>query len=216
MSNMHRILWFDERVRAKRHPNARELAERFEISVRQAGRDIEYMQSSLRAPLTYNAKRRGYEYEDEAYLLPSVFLTETDVRILNYLIYKYEEAARSMGYVEGLDRVVQTLKRFVPYQPNAGLLPLPTFYVDAQLANRKHEIDQAVANGEKLRVTYRETDADEVEEYAVTIHPYQIYSQSDRMQLIAFCEASGEVEYYRLDRLTRVERTGEAYRKEAE
>jgi predicted DNA-binding transcriptional regulator YafY len=47
VSNMHRILWFDERVRAMRNPNARDLAEQFEISVRQAGRDIEYMQSSL-------------------------------------------------------------------------------------------------------------------------------------------------------------------------
>ena len=209
MSNMHRILWFDERVRAGAFPNARELAERFEISVRQAGRDIEYMQSSLLAPLTYNAKRRGYEYEDAAYLLPSVFLTETDIRILNYLIYKYEEAARSMGYVEGLDRVVQTLKRFVPYQPEAS--DLPAFYVDAELANGKHALDRAIADGEKLRVTYRDVE----ETYTVTIHPYQAYARPDGVQVIAFCEQSGEVEYYRLERLSRIERTGEAYRRGA-
>jgi len=209
MSNMHRILWFDERVRAGAYPNARELAERFEISVRQAGRDIEYMQSSLHAPLSYNARRRGYEYGDAAYILPSVFLTETDIRILNYLIYKYEEAARSMGYVEGLDRVVQTLKRFVPYQPEES--DLPAFFVDAHLANRKHELDRAIASGEKLRVTY----ADGEETYTVTIHPYQAYARPSGVQVIAFCEQSGEVEYYRLEKLSEIERTGDAYRREA-
>ncbi|HZG57209.1 helix-turn-helix transcriptional regulator [Paenibacillus sp.] len=208
MSNMHRILWFDERVRAGAFPNARELAERFEISIRQAGRDVEYMQSSLLAPLTYNAKRRGYEYEDAAYRLPSVFLTETDIRILNYLIYKYEEAARSMGYLEGLDRVVQTLKRFVPYQPEESDFPI--FFVDAGLANRKHELDRAIADGEKLRVTY----ADGEDTYTVTIHPYQAYARPNGVQVIAFCEQSGEVEYYRLERFSKVVRTGEAYRRD--
>jgi predicted DNA-binding transcriptional regulator YafY len=205
---MHRILWFDERIRAKQYPNAKDLAERFEISVRQAGRDIEYMQSSLRAPMTYNAKRRGYEYENEAYILPSVFLTETDVRILNFLIYKYEEAAGSMGYVEGLDRVVQTLKRFVPYQPEESEMPM--FYVDAELADKKHTVDCAIKLSHKLRLTYR----DEEGEYTVVVHPYRTFSQSSRLYVIAWCESSGEVEYYCLERLGHIECTGEGYRKE--
>jgi len=194
-------MWFDEQTRAKRYPNAKMLSEQFEISVRQAGRDIEYMQDSLRAPMTYNAKQRGYEYKDEAYILPSVFLTETDIRILNFLIYKYEEAARSMGYVEGLDRVVQTLKRFVPYQPEESELPL--FHVNAEVANRKHDIDQAIKNSCKLHLTY----VDGEETYVVDVHPYRIYSESSNIHVIAFCEQSDEVEYYRLDRITRIENT---------
>ncbi|WP_282940142.1 WYL domain-containing protein [Paenibacillus sp. RC67] len=205
MSNMHRILWFDERIRAKRYPNAKDLAEQFEISVRQAGRDIEYMQSSLRAPISYNAKHRGYEYEDAAYILPSVFLTETDVRILSFLIYKYEEAAQSMGYIEGLDRVVQTLKRFVPYQPEESDIPI--FYVDTQQANMKHSIDQAIKQNQKLQITYQEGE----EEYTVLIHPYRIFTQSSQLYVIAFCEQSGEVEYYALEQMTNIALTGAAY-----
>jgi predicted DNA-binding transcriptional regulator YafY len=205
---MHRIMLFDEKIRAKRYPNANDLAECFEISVRQAGRDIEYMQNSLRAPMTYNAKYRGYEYEDEAYILPSVFLTETDIRILNFLIYKYEEAAESMGYVEGLDRVVQTLKRFVPYQPEDSDIPM--FYVNTEIANRKHCIDKAIKQGQKLRITYREGE----DEYTVVVHPYRMYSQSSRVYVIAFCEQSGEVEYYRLEQMTHIACTGEGYCKD--
>jgi predicted DNA-binding transcriptional regulator YafY len=66
-------------------------------------------------------------------------------------------------------------------------------------------------SGEKLRVTYK----DGAETYTVTIHPYQAYARQSGVQVIAFCEQSGEVEYYRLERLSRIERTGDAYRREA-
>jgi predicted DNA-binding transcriptional regulator YafY len=207
---MHRIMWFDEHIRAKRYPNAKDLAERFEISIRQAGRDIEYMQNSLRTPMNYSAKRRGYEYADDAYILPSVFLTETDIRILNFLIYKYEEAAESMGYVEGLDRVVQTLKRFVPYQPEESDIPM--IYVDTEMVNRKHDIDRAIKLSQKLRITYREGE----EEFTVLVHPYRMYSQSSQIFVIAFCEQSGEVEYYRIEQIQYIVCTGEGYRKDIE
>lgn len=207
MSNMHRILWFDEQIRARRFPNAKALAEHFEISVRQAGRDIEYMQDSLRAPMSYNAKSRGYEYNDAAYILPSVFLTETDIRIVNFLIYKYEEAVKSMGYVEGLDRVVQTLKRFVPYQPEDS--ELPAFIVDARAAQHKHDIDRAIERGHKLSIVY----ADSAGEHEVDIHPYRTYSQPApaHMAVIAWCEQSGEVEHFRLDQIELIRCSGQSY-----
>lgn len=59
MPSIHRIQWFDARVRTGRYPSARSLAERFEISHRQAQRDIEYIRDSLGAPLEYVASRRG-------------------------------------------------------------------------------------------------------------------------------------------------------------
>ncbi len=207
MSNMHRILWFDEQIRSRHFPNAKALAEHFEISARQAGRDIEYMQESLRAPMSYNARRRGYEYNDAAYILPSVFLTETDIRIVNFLIYKYEEAVKSIGYVEGLDRVIQTLKRFVPYQPEDS--ELPAFIVDTRTAQHKHDIDQAIERGHKLHIVY----ADNVGEHEVDIHPYRTYSQAtqEHVAVIAWCEQSGEVEHFRLDRIESIRCSGQTY-----
>lgn len=207
MSNMHRILWFDEQIRSRRFPNAKALAEQFEISVRQAGRDIEYMQESLRAPMSYNARSRGYVYHDAAYILPSVFLTETDILIVNFLIYKYEEAVKSIGYVEGLDRVIQTLKRFVPYQPED--IELPAFIVDTRTAQNKHDIDQAIERGHKLHIVY----ADNVGEHEVDIHPYRTYSQAAQghVAVIAWCEQSGEVEHFRLDRIESISCSGQTY-----
>ena len=46
-----RMIWFHNRVAANAYPNAGTLAEQFEISSRQAQRDIEYMRDSMNAPL---------------------------------------------------------------------------------------------------------------------------------------------------------------------
>lgn len=51
MPMLHRIQWVDAQIRAGRYPNARALAAAFEISHRQALRDLAYMRDSLGAPL---------------------------------------------------------------------------------------------------------------------------------------------------------------------
>ncbi|CAM4425731.1 hypothetical protein L1N85_26590 [Paenibacillus alkaliterrae] len=82
MSNMHRIGWFDQQVRAGNYPNSSLLAKEFEISKRQAARDIEYMEMSLRAPLKYVAKHRVYCYEDEAFVLPHMYMSDEEKKVL--------------------------------------------------------------------------------------------------------------------------------------
>lgn len=70
MSNYQRIIWFHNKVINKCYPNARLLSQHFEISVRQAQQDIEYMRDSMNAPLIYCNIQRGYQYEKD-FILPS-------------------------------------------------------------------------------------------------------------------------------------------------
>ena len=67
---MERYLWFDGQVRAGRFPNARTLAERFEISHRTAQRDIERFRDRNFAPLAYDAEHRGFYYADPTFQIP--------------------------------------------------------------------------------------------------------------------------------------------------
>ena len=64
-----RITWLHDMIKCGSYPNAPGLAERFGISLRQAGRDIEYLRNRLKAPLSYNAARRGYEYTED-FIIP--------------------------------------------------------------------------------------------------------------------------------------------------
>ena len=72
-----RIQWFHDELTRKTYPNAARLSERFDISVRQAQRDITYMRTDLGAPLQYDAGRQGYAYTTP-FSLPVILVSEND------------------------------------------------------------------------------------------------------------------------------------------
>jgi predicted DNA-binding transcriptional regulator YafY len=77
-----RYIWFINRAKKKRFPNAVSLAEYFEISLAQAQRDIEYMRDALGAPLEYVATEKGYELSDRAFNLPSIWVEDDELLLL--------------------------------------------------------------------------------------------------------------------------------------
>lgn len=70
-----RFVWFHEQIKAGRYPNARHLADHFEVSRRTAKRHIEFMKDRLGAPLIYVGERRGYRYDDSSFELPLMPIT---------------------------------------------------------------------------------------------------------------------------------------------
>src|SRR5687768_4677705 len=89
VSNAHRIAWIDAQIRAHRHPNVPSIAERFEISRRQAARDIEYLRYTMSAPIAYSAKHNGYAYTDVTYALPAVVVSAVERGALTFLAQRY-------------------------------------------------------------------------------------------------------------------------------
>ena len=72
-----RIQWFHTKITELGYPNAMRLAERFQISHRQAQRDVDHLAKVLGAPLIYSKEHKGYYYA-EPYTLPVVFATDND------------------------------------------------------------------------------------------------------------------------------------------
>lgn len=77
MSANDRIQWFHKKIAANCYPNAAHLSERFEISHRQAQRDVDYLRRELEAPLAYCSHKKGYYYK-ENYVLPLMLESEND------------------------------------------------------------------------------------------------------------------------------------------
>lgn len=77
-----RFWWFHNQVKARKYPNSRTLAERFELSRKTAQRDIEFIRDRLNAPLVYVPRQRGYEYEDDTYELPGIWMNEEELAAL--------------------------------------------------------------------------------------------------------------------------------------
>ncbi|MFZ5765188.1 MAG: helix-turn-helix transcriptional regulator [Thermodesulfobacteriota bacterium] len=100
MGNQHlvvdRYLWFDEEIRRNRYPNARNLAERYEISERTAQRTIARLRDQLGAPLLYNQRRRGYFY-DAAFTLPDLPISQEE--LLAILLARKLLTAADSGFI---------------------------------------------------------------------------------------------------------------------
>ena len=77
MSANDRIQWLHKKIAGNCYPNASHLSERFEISHRQAQRDVEFLRKELGAPLGYCSHKKGYFYETE-YVLPLLVESEND------------------------------------------------------------------------------------------------------------------------------------------
>jgi predicted DNA-binding transcriptional regulator YafY len=130
-----RYVWFVDRARRGKQPNTTKLMAKFEISLAQAQRDIEYMRYFLGAPLKYVADGKGYELEDHAFSLPTVWVEDDELlllalakelvrdpdsqKILSKLLEKI--SVNSRGGIEAVGHVV-SYKGMGSYRQKAGIL----------------------------------------------------------------------------------------------
>jgi predicted DNA-binding transcriptional regulator YafY len=77
-----RFSWLDHRVKLKKYPNATSLSGQFEISLKTAQRDIEFMRDRLNCPLVYDKSRKGYFYESDTFSLPLIYLSSEELSSL--------------------------------------------------------------------------------------------------------------------------------------
>lgn len=200
MSNMHRIGWFDQQVRAGRYPNSALLAQQFEISRRQAARDIEYMETSLRAPLHYDAKHRGYCYEDMTYVLPYVYMTDEEKRVLQYLAQRYRHY--DYDHAEQVRRVADLLDRFSEPDTQGGtpLDGVPLFHVEPHKLQHIEQIRYALASSLSLHLRYR----DQKGERWMHIRPLKLFTRYHADYVLAFSLETQQQLRLRLDGIAQV------------
>lgn len=128
-----RIQWLHRQIFEKRYPNAYRIAEKFGISHRQAQRDIDYLKREMKAPLEYDAHKKGFFYS-ETFSLPS-----------------YTSSANEENYSSAISRItgsspnyvgeVETLQMQIPYtaeieiKNKLGVLELKDFIVTSSRKN---------------------------------------------------------------------------------
>lgn len=72
-----RVQWLHKKIADGSYPNAHRLAERFQISPRQAQRDLDFLRKKLLAPVAYDTSRRGFYYT-EPFVLPLIISSDND------------------------------------------------------------------------------------------------------------------------------------------
>ncbi|MEW6524125.1 MAG: WYL domain-containing protein [Bacillota bacterium] len=205
MSNLHRISWIDAEVRAGRYPNSRTIARRFEISTRQAARDIEYLKYSMGAPLEYSPQKNGYFYSEEGFALPPHFISGEERRTLGLLAHLYREAGGNQAA-----RLAGLFARLAnPEKTSAGDGGLPVFTPGSRAAVAFEALQQAMARGRKVEVTYLLPSNLTVTRAFL---PHRVSSRQGRACVAGAWDPGGETACLWLDRVRAVRELDEHYR----
>jgi len=206
--SFERYNWFHGQIKAGRFPNARKLAERFEVSEKQAQREIEFMRDRLYAPLLYNPAQKGYEYEDENYELPPVWYKEDEFLALCLALRLASTLPNRTlkGSLHGILEKFITF-RFLDSTPSLGDIKAKVsvknveyYKVDETVF---HKVVDSLFRNEALKISYHTPHKDETTERV--IQPLHLLCYMGSWHLIAFCTLKKELRDFALSRFRTIE-----------
>ncbi|MCX6926597.1 MAG: WYL domain-containing protein, partial [Verrucomicrobia bacterium] len=197
-----------------RYPKCTSIATEFEVSLRTAARDIEFMRDRWSLPIGYDDKRHGFFFTEKVERLPWVPVTEAELfavcisqKVLELyhgmpfqkpLELAFAKITRSLDdeerYVlENLD-LAFSFRPFAPEDPDLRVLELLT---------------RAVAERRGLKFSYRKPGEKRAETRQV--HPYHVMEYEGRLYLLAHDPARGAVRTFVLGRMSELALTGEQF-----
>jgi predicted DNA-binding transcriptional regulator YafY len=203
-----RYAWFHGRVKSGAFPNSAGLAERFELSRKQAQRDVAFMRDRLNAPLIYNSERRGYAYEDGNYELPPVWLKEDELHAL-CLALRLSAAIPDRDIKESLHRLMENFLSLRSIDTPPGFRDLEEKVSVKNVAYSRvpepvfHAVVTALFGERTLKITYRTPHKNETTERI--IRPLHLLCYMGNWHLIAFCGLRKQIRDFALSRILAVQ-----------
>jgi predicted DNA-binding transcriptional regulator YafY len=203
-----RYYWFHGQIKASHYPNARSLAEKFEISQKQAQREIDFMRDRLDAPLFYNTARKGYEYEDDGYELPPVWFKEDELLSL-CLALRLAAALPDHAFKDSLYNLLEKILafRFLDFSPGleeikekVSVKNIEYYRVDEPTF---HKVVDSLFRNQPLRISYHTPHQHETTERI--IQPLHLLCYMGSWHLIAFCTVKNDLRDFALSRIQRIE-----------
>lgn len=203
-----RYMWFHARLKQKRYPRLKDLVEKFEISSRQASREIEFMRDFFGAPIEYSADEHGYYYSEDSFELPGIWVSEEEI-VAMVISKKLSSTIPNPD----IKREIQSFYKKISNHVDVDLLELEK---KISLKNiRYYRIKPAVfeavvfalSKDLKLQIDYRSVYRKEVSSRLV--NPLHLLLYMGNWHLIAFCETRREMRNFVLSRIDEVEILGE-------
>ena len=112
-SQFARLMELDRCIRAKQYPNCLTFGADWEVSQKTVQRDIDFLRDSCGAPLAYDRERKGFYYENETWMLPSVMLSEGDLLAV-LLASRMVDQYRGTPIARQVERVFAKLSELLP------------------------------------------------------------------------------------------------------
>jgi predicted DNA-binding transcriptional regulator YafY len=202
--SFERYIWFHGKLKAGRFPRLADLAAKFEISPRQAAREIDFMRNFFAAPIEYDRDRGGYGYSRAGFELPGIWLGQEDIvaliiskristaipdpAIKKKIDFYFNQIAASTDFdFRDLEKRV-SLKNIHYYAVAPGIFASCAF---------------ALAKHRRLRIIYRSAYSEDSRER--TVSPLHLLLYLGNWHLLAFCHSRGDLRDFVLSRVVEME-----------
>lgn len=203
-----RYLWVHNRLKRGGYLSLAAFMEAFEISRRQAARDIEFMRDFFRAPIVYSALDKGYAYADDSFELPGMWLSEDEIvallvtkrlatvipdettRTRVFRFFDQVNARTGLDLHELEDRI--SLKNIQVHRVGAGIFSTVVY---------------AMGRRRKVRMIYRSPWVSKETERMVA--PLHLLLYMGNWHLLGYCEVRRGVRDFVLSRIISIELTDE-------
>lgn len=209
-----RFIWFDHRVRAKTYPNATKLSGHFELSVKTAQRDIEFMRDRLSCPLVYDKARKGYTYKDGTFSLPLIHLSSEELSSL-LIAKKILQGISGGGMSSELSMLIYKITALLSKNiaeadviDNAFSLQLVAY------SPAPEDVFKKVLTGclKRKSLSFSYMSPTHAEKSRRTVNPYHLFNYMGTWHLIAFCHLRKELRDFNLFRISDAELTESSFR----
>ncbi|WP_116021213.1 helix-turn-helix transcriptional regulator [Thermomonospora umbrina] len=195
----------DLRASAPRLRTARELAGRYEVSVRTIERDIAALQQAG-VPIYADVGRRGGYTLDKAMTLPPLNFTPTEAVAVAAALGRLESTPFAEASRSALAKIVGAM----PERDAAAARELADRVrllrrVDEEPARISPLLEQAIVARRVVRIRYEDRDGAATER---EVEPIAAMAGSHCWYLVAWCRLREDTRFFRVDRIQHVALTG--------
>ncbi|WP_025743847.1 helix-turn-helix transcriptional regulator [Aquimarina pacifica] len=210
MDRLTRLTSILIQLQSKKIIVAKEIANRFEISLRTVYRDIKTLQDAGVPIGSENGK--GY-FLVSGYHLPPIMFNEKEVNTLvtaQKLIQNQGDNSLQNDFSALLFKIKSVLKEFQKeHYEKLDSRIAPSYQKTPFQSNSLSDFKNAIVKNEIVQITYHSIHKNEISERK--INPLGVYFSNTAWVLVAYCNKKKEYREFRLDRITNYKLTANRF-----
>jgi predicted DNA-binding transcriptional regulator YafY len=211
---LRRLFWALGRLRSGRPLKATDLAAEFEVNVRTAYRDLDFLRDDWRVPVEFDRSQGSYRLTEPTADLPPVTLSQGELVGL-YFAEKVFRQYQGTPFERDLESAFQKIRELLPEQMRVSPARLDDFLsfepgpLHAPDAAAFRDVLAALRLRRKALVRYKSLNSNRTTQRR--IHAYHIFNHRGDWYVAAWDERRKEVRIFALHRMRRVTVTTEPY-----
>jgi predicted DNA-binding transcriptional regulator YafY len=211
---LRRLMWALQRLRAGKPVRATDLAREFEVALRTAYRDFEFLRDDWRVPLEYDHHKGTYALTEPMAALPLVSLSHGELVAIYFaekVLRQYRGTPFEPDLASAFGKIQELLPEEVKVSPESldAYLSLdlgPLYTPDAAVFR---DVLAALRLRRRALVRYRSLSSGRTTERR--IHPYHVFNLRGNWYVAAWDERRQAVRDFAIHRIRRITVMTEAY-----